>query len=657
MKKFIAIFIAMLFVLSVASLTAFAGDITISLDKNGKKISCIDFLDFSESNNAWAKQNADGTWGASDMDMNPLSENNGMVCGAYLTPNFTKSYTNDKLKWSLINGGEVLHIEDISSSKTPGMVFRLDDFALDIQTGIEGNETTSDIGNIEYCKIRIKNYSSADQISFGFTTNNINNGTSFSTVSISNLAIESISGEWVTYVFSMREINSNTNYGESLVLTTDGTPISRWGNKLKDFFIFPFGYNITDGTGAYNGAKMDIDYVVLGSKDYVTNYKSALEEKEDSVSKLEITKAPAKKAYYVGDSIDNTGLELKVTFTDGHSETLSGDDVNVINTIYNFNEETDSSAVTLKYGSASVSYNVKVTGIKDIEIATPATSTTYDKVSVAKSFTPSGLTIKVNYNDGKSAEFGLGAFKLEYDFTELGEQTVFINFYGAKTSFTVNIINVIGIKVAPVEKVLRYGSELADDDFEITCLYSDGSEKSIADAKIAATITKEYAVTKPGTIDVKVTIENITYDISCFATTTATVEAPSSLAVDTENAKVTYNVGETLVPDGLKVTYVYADGTSVPLKTNDFKSRYDFGEPGTKTVTITDNYVNLSATFTATVEGAAITTTAPKQTSTTAEKTPSGGGINPVVIIIIVVVVLVASAVVVVLVLKKKKKN
>lgn len=618
MKKIVSIFLCALMILSVASVGAFAGPIVYADGVNNSKIACVDFLDFSKENNDWwAEQKEDGTWSTKDVSMSP-TDDNFKVCGAYIPTNMKNliTYLNGKVAWNLTDNGEVLNIKSTSTSKVPGVPFCLDDGGFDITANPEVK------GGMEYCKIRIRNYSSADQLSFGFTSTALGGGgRRFVTKTISHLDIDPVSTEWKTYTFSMSEINSKTNYGGVLDVNKEtGVAYACWGGKIQDIIFYPFGYNIDDGTGAYEGAEMDVDYIVFGTKDYVDNYKSELEKKEEKVSKIEITKPADKTSYYVGETLDRTGLEIKATFNDGTTEILDS-----YNVVYNFNEEAAESVVTIKYGSASTTYKVKVTGIKDIAIETPPKTTTYDMVTIKSgSFAPEGLTIKVNYNDGTSAVKELGSFKLEYDALKPGKGNVItINFYGAKTSFTANVINVTSIEVEKLDKTYRYGGELADDDLRITCIYSDGSKKSLADAKINATIDKTYDFTKSGEVEVTVKISNTTYEIDCTATTTANVEAPTSLAVDTKLAKLSYNVDDKFSTEGLLVSYVYGDGSTVTLKAEDYDVKYDFSEPGDQKVTVTDKHANLSANFTATVEGSTKQTT-PRQTTTTSGKTSGG---------------------------------
>lgn len=617
MKKIVSIFLCALMILSVASVGAFAGPIVYADGVNNSKIACVDFLDFSKENNDWwAEQKEDGTWSPKELFMSPTDDDFN-VCGAYIPTDMKNliTYLKNKVAWSLTDNGEVLHLKTTSTASNPGIPFCVDDAGSAINLNSEVK------GGTEYVKIRIRNYSTADQLSFGYTcTAWGGGGRRFMEKTIASIDIEPVSTEWKTYIFSYPEANAATNYNDLCKDSKTGAISPQYGGKLQDLILFPFGYNVKDGTGAYEGAEMDVDYIVIGTKDYVENYKSELEKKEEKVSKVEITKPADKTSYYVGETLDRTGLEIKATFNDGTTEILES-----YNVVYNFNEEAAESVVTIKYGSASTTYKVKVTGIKDIAIETPPKTTTYDMVTIKSgSFAPEGLTIKVNYNDGTSVVKELGSFKLEYDALKPGEGNVItINFYGAKTSFTANVINVTSIEVEKLDKAYRYGGEIADDDLRITCIYSDGSKKSLADAKINATIDKTYDFTKSGEVEVTVKISNTTYEIDCTATTTANVEAPTSLAVDTKLAKLSYNVDDKFSTEGLLVSYVYGDGSTVTLKAEDYDVKYDFSEPGDQKVTVTDKHANLSANFTATVEGSTKQTT-PRQTTTTSGKTSGG---------------------------------
>ena len=657
MKKIIAILMVALLAISAMCTSVMAGVLVKDTVDNGKEVTCVDFLDFKEGNNVWAKQNGEGTWERKDRnseidDEDLYDEEEATVKAAYLDPkyygSYTKSSSSEKIVWALENNGEVLHVTASSDSAVPGLPFMMDEYAMDIAIGKE----TADNPAMEYCKIRIKNPSTADQFTMGFITSNTNNGSGFMSYTITDCAVESNTSEWKTYVFSMAVNNANTNYDDQLKKDENGNPQHRWAAKLKDILVFPFGYNVTDGTGAYKGAEMYIDYIVFGSEKYVTEYKSELELKEESVTGLSLEKAPTKTSYYVGDKVDLTGMKLVATYTDGSKEEL---DAAAPDLIYNFNEETASSTVTIKYGAHSQTFNVKVTGIKEVKVSSQPETTTYDVKTVKGGFAPEGLAITVTYNDGVEKEFGLGSFVIgDVNIEMLGEQSIDINFYGAHTSFPITLINVTGIKVEAVEKALRFGDTVSADDLSVTCVYSDGSEKSLADSGLSSSdLTIECDTKVPGTVSVSVKLANTTYAIDCATETTATVEAPASLKVETiDGAKTTYNVGENLETNGYKVSYVYADGTTVVIKTEDYKTRYDFGEPGDKTVVFTDNYANLSANYTVKVEGSPIKVSTK---ATTTKPASSSGGCGSIIGAgaIVAAVAVIGSGVVI----AKKKEN
>ena len=75
------------------------------------------------------------------------------------------------------------------------------------------------------------------------------------------------SDEWQTIIISMVEGTKNNPYN-----TTNG---NTWTTYLKQFAIYPFGYGAD--CEATVGAEMEIDYVVIGSFDFVTSYQSELE--------------------------------------------------------------------------------------------------------------------------------------------------------------------------------------------------------------------------------------------------------------------------------------------------------------------------------------------------------------------------------------------
>ena len=341
---------------------------------------------------------------------------------------------------------------------------------------------------------------------------------------------------------------------------------------------------------------------------------------EESVSSIELVSAPTKKDYYVGDTVDLDGLKIKATYTDGTTDIITD-----CSATYDFTSANDSAVVTLKYGAnvTPITYNVKVTGISNVEITSPANKTTYDVSSLANGMTASlidGLKIKVTYTDGhESDEFTPYYKNVTISGTEAGDQQVTVNYYGTTVTYAATVISITDIKVDDIEKELHYNDTITKNDLKVTCVYSDGSEKSLSDSGFTDNLTDPvFDTTKFGEIEISVSLVVDAYGINATGKAKATVATPESLIIQSAPNKTTYSPDESLNTDGLVVEFVYADGTEAVVLDKDMTARYDFSTPGTKTVTIRAN--GLTATFDVTVEGTAVSTK-----ESTKKPTESGG--------------------------------
>ncbi len=654
MKKLLSLFLAALFVFSAATMIVSAAG-PKPVERDDQNIVKMDYLDFNAASNAlWAKQGEDGKWTCTIEKGNweyPQDENYKTIA-----PYMSGSYDSN-IEWSFIENGEVLHITMTGEDDQPGIEFILDEaHDGDLPIGTESGTNPK----AEYFKIRVRNYSTASRFTFGSAMNHTGGNGSFVSATVSDLKIDangkeyqSNSGEWQTYIFSMPTINQATNYEDMLPKDSEGNPTSRWGGTLYNLLIFPFGFNVDDGTGGYTGAEIDIDYIVMGSLDYVTNYKSDLELKEESITKLELVKAPNKTTYYVGEALDLEGLELKATYSDGTSEILNSASYSV-----NLESENAATPVTLTFGSKSVSYNVKVTGVSSIEVTGAPEDTTFE---VAEGFSPDGYTIKVNYTDGTSNDkFPVENFKFFLDDSTTGTKTVTANFYGVTTTFDINVVNVTDLELTN-DKTYRYNDEVKADDFTINFVYNDGSKVASGDA--ATTLEYAIEIDRKSAGAVTGTLTATGTGISIVKEFTVNFEMPTALKVVREPSKTSYQPGETFDATGLTVALVYADGKTVNLAEGDFTARANTTQPGDAKVNIkcaieAFEDLKVEEPITVKVEGEVVPPSSSSSTSATTRPSQGGSsaGINPVVIVVIIVAVLAVAGVVVFIVIKKKKK-
>ena len=655
MKKLLSVLFTVIFVF--AAVTVITSAAYIQKDADG--IYQTNFLDFTkDTNDLWASYNEEtGSWKC-DITFNSYEQPedaDGNLIGPYV-----RDYSSFSARsWSLIENGEVLHLECTVSSVYPGISFIIDEYHTNAMVVGSASGSTP---KAEYVKIRVRNHSTADQITFAFCHGSTNQF-KFMEKSLSELTVDvngkryASSGEWQTYVFSMATINPETNYGDLLYDSDDpeATPTHCWNGGISEFLIFPFGYNVTDGTGAYPGAAIDIDYIVIGSLDYVTNYKSALEVKEESISKLELIKAPTKTSYRVGEALDLDGLELKATYKDGTSEILNTASANVATF-----STVDAKEVTLSFGSERVSFPVSVTGISSIEVIEEPESKIYEAAELEDSFVTDGFKFKVNYTDGSFNDtLPATIFRYTGDFVTPGVKTISANYFTESVDFEIEVMNVTDLEITAPTKEYRYGNVADIADFGVTLVFGNGEKIASGDA----TTEFEYTVTLdtkvPGEAVATIVATNTTYDITITKEVTVNVEVPTEIVVTKEPTKLVYQPGDEFNPEGMTVALVYADGKQIKLDAADYTCRVDTSEPGEKRVSVRSAIegLDLRTNLNITVEGEVVTPTTPTNTSatTTAPKT-SDGGVSPIIFVVIGVVVVAAAVVVVLVVLKKKKK-
>ncbi len=600
--------VSILFCLGATSV--FAKSVLVT-DSNG--IVNVDFLDFSEGTNDWAAYNEEtGAW-EGILKKNP-EDDDFRTAGAYLLYASDDAEHYSHLNWSLEEGGEVLKLVAKDTNKYSGMPFSLDAFAADIPIGKESSNQA------EYVKIRIRNSSSSTKIGFGF----IPQWTNSLSRSISVLDIDANMSGWTTYTFSMQQLCYDQR-GED----------ASWGGMLKSFYVFPFGYG--DQSEVYEGAMMEIDYVVIGSYEYVQTYESALEKKENSATAFEAITLPSKTTYYTGDKIDLSGLSAKITYADGTTETVSS-----AAAVYNFETE-GTTTVKLVYGKQSISYDVTIVGVESVSVATQPEAKSFKKTDVLMNgFTPTGLSIKVDYKDGTSQIKELGEFNIEEtDFDQVGDYIITANFFGTKTTFNIKLIDIAEFSFTPNFDKLYYGTEINADSFDISCVYTDGSSESLADTGLAQFLVLTYNTKiAGGTTLATATINNAAYGLNLSQNIELTVETPVALEVNAKQAIASYNVDAKINTTGLKVSYKYADNETANVDVTDpvLKLKYDFSAPGTATVKVVSG--NLSDSYEVKVKDASFLVDPAEATGTISllkAKFPTG--LLALIIIIAIVVV------------------
>jgi beta-lactam-binding protein with PASTA domain len=154
-----------------------------------------------------------------------------------------------------------------------------------------------------------------------------------------------------------------------------------------------------------------------------------------TVQSVSIKTKPNKTTYYVGDTLDNTGLTLTVKYTDGSTKTISSGYTCSITTLNVQGTQT----VSITYGgkSATFTVTVKPATLVSVAIKTKPNKTTY---YVGDRLVTTGLSLTATYSNGTTKT-------IYSDFTcspallnTAGTQTVTVTYEGKTATFTVTVL-------------------------------------------------------------------------------------------------------------------------------------------------------------------------------------------------------------------------
>ena len=238
------------------------------------------------------------------------------------------------------------------------------------------------------------------------------------------------------------------------------------------------------------------------------------------VNSISVEKVPSKTTYYIGDSLNTSGLELLVTYDDGSSETVtsgfttSGFSSTAAGTktvTVTYQGYTDTFTVTVKTPSITLSSGSKTMSVGDTSTITATT-------------TPSGQTITWTSSNTSVATVSGGTITAKAS----GSTTITAKFtYNGKTysktcSVTVEDVPVpptpvsLSVSSKPTKTTYEIGENLNTSGLKLKLTYSDGSTETIT----SGFTTSGFSSTTAGTKTVTVKYGDLT------ATFTVTVNEP-----------------------------------------------------------------------------------------------------------------------------------
>ena len=424
--------------------------------------------------------------------------------------------------------------------------------------------------------------------------------TKLDTVNHSQPITVSYGGKTTTFT-----VNVNEFYVKSIEIASTptktayfvGDTLDTTGLKIKVFYnsgaskVFDTGFTCTPTTLNTAGTQT----ITVSYKDATISVpKTATFDvtvQDVTLSGIAIASNPSKTSYYVGDTLDTTGLKLTATYNNGTTQTITGGFTCTPTALSTAGVQT----VTVNYGgkTATFAVNVQEVTLSGIAIASNPSKTSY---FVGDTLDTTGLKLTATYSNGTTQTITSGFTCTPTALTSAGAQTVTVNYGGKTATFTVNVQNVTlsGIAIAsnPTKTSYFVGDTLDTTGLKLTATYSNGTTQTITSG-FTCTPT---ALTSAGAQTVTVNYGGKT------ATFTVNVQnvTLSGIAIASNPTKTSYFVGDTLDTTGLKLTATYSNGTTQTITSGFTCTPTALTSAGAQTVTV--NYGGKTATFTVNVE-------------------------------------------------------
>ncbi len=286
-------------------------------------------------------------------------------------------------------------------------------------------------------------------------------------------------------------------------------------------------------------------------------------EEELSVKAIEVIQGTYPTSCEVGDTLDFSGIQVKVTFADDTTKEIGAADLTI--------SAVDTSTVgkkivTVTYGEKSAAFEITVK-----EKAAPAATVTAIKivpgsvptsVMLQKPYDKANLQVEATYSDGTKKMIPLADVTVsDVDTATAGEKTFTVTYGTFTDTLTVTVLNITEMNVVAgtlTDKIF-VGETLDITNLKLSVEYSDESrvEVPVSDLTVGSIDSTTYGKKMLTITYCGVTIE---YEVE--------VVAPVSITVTGGSVAKSVKVKGTLDVSGIKAELLYSDGEKEELTAN-----------------------------------------------------------------------------------------
>lgn len=313
------------------------------------------------------------------------------------------------------------------------------------------------------------------------------------------------------------------------------------------------GYAITNG----NPIAVGQTFIEIAYQGFTTTTPISVTDSATVLVGIAVDTPPTTTNVFSGDVFDPSGLVLKLTFRDGHTETTSTG-----YTITNGSPiQVGQLSIEIEYQGFTTTTPISVTDsatvLTGIRIHTSPNKTAYYS---GDPFVSTGLVLALDFRDGHTETTSTGYTITNGSSIAVGQTSVTVSYQGftRKIPITVTdsatVLTGIVVRTAPTKTEYNVGDAFVSTGLTLTATYRDGH---------TTTVSSGYTITNGSSLALGQTSVTISY--GGFTTTASiTVIDPATIvtgiAVSTNPSTTSYLAGENFNSTGLRLKVTYKDG-------------------------------------------------------------------------------------------------
>lgn len=269
------------------------------------------------------------------------------------------------------------------------------------------------------------------------------------------------------------------------------------------------------------------------------------------IKEIKIDSFPTKMEYYVGETVDVSGLVVKIEYMDGATKLI---DSGFVCNCESF-DMPGTYSVPVIIGSNTVTFDLDV---RDIFVESISIKKMPDRINcfVNDILDMSGLELEVTLSDGTTRVISEGYTYSSNVFSETGTHTVEIEYCEKTASFSVFVQDVeidnINVCTTPKKLVYYVGEELDTSGLVLSVEYNNGKIEYVDDGYICS--PTELTSNGPKAITVEYEGYRSSFNVNVYDNDIVNV------AIDKNPNKLEYAFGDKLDLTGLELLVKYRDG-------------------------------------------------------------------------------------------------